>query len=434
MLTGHDSHEVNDNGIAAAVQPFAAQAADLVRTEDLAWRQRAAKVIPGGMYGHVRSTVMPDAYPQFMNRSAGAKVWDIDGNEYVDLMCAWGPMILGYGHPKVDEAFAKQLAQGDIADGPSPRMVELAERFVDVVAHADWAIFGKNGTDVTTTALTVARAATGKKKILKAAVAYHGSIPWCTPTPAGVTPEDRAHLIEFVYNDIESFAAAVAQAGDDLAGAILAPHRHDILTDQLPIVPEFARAVRRICDEKGAVLILDDVRSGFRVDVHGSWEPIGVRPDLTAFSKCIANGYPLSALTGISSLADAMSSVYVTGSFWYGAAAMAAGIACLDTMIETNAQAAIIARGEQLQAGLREQVTRHRLPAVVSGPAGMPFVRFDVEDPMSLAYPWSNELIRRGVYVHPFHNWFLSSAHTVLDIDRALEASDAAFALVASRL
>lgn len=410
------------------------RASALGRTADAEWRRRALAVIPGGMYGHVHVEELPEGYPQFFGKSSGSKVWDVDGHEYVDLMCAWGPMILGYGNADVSAAFNAELADRDLSGGPSPRAVELAERFVEVIAHADWAMFAKNGGDVTTLAVSIARAATGRRKVLKAAKAYHGSLPWCNPVLAGVTPEDRANLIEFVYNDVQSLEAAVAAAGDDFAALIVTPHSHEVHADQAPVDPAFARRAREICDKHGATLILDDVRAGFRTSLHGSWEPIGVRPDLTAFSKCIANGYPLAALTGVDSLRGAARSVYATGSFWYGSGALAAGLRCLDLLVELDAPSLINRVGDRLVDGLRAQAKSHGLDVVVSGPGSMPFLRFVDGDPMEYAYIWSAEALRRGVYLHPWHNWFVSAAHTDADMDRALEATDGAFAYLASRL
>ncbi len=248
-------------------------------TRDKALRARAAAVIPGGMYGHLdaRAGCRPATHSS-SSGDEGAHVWDADGNEYVDVMCSWGPVLLGHQHPKVEEAVAAQRAKGDCLNGPGPVMVELAELLVDRVAHADWALFAKNGTDATTTALMVARATTGKRKVLAARGSYHGSAPWCTPRLAGTAPEDRSNIILFEYNDVASLTAAAEAAGDDLAAAIVTPFRHDAGFDQELADPEFARALRALCDRSDAVLVLDDVRCGLRLAEGGSWESARCRP------------------------------------------------------------------------------------------------------------------------------------------------------------
>ena len=299
------------------------------RAVDNDLRARAKAVIPGGMYGHQNATRLPPALPQFMAEGDGCRVRDVDGNEYVDFMCSYGPIVLGHRHPAVEAAVRDQLSRGDCQNGPGAVMVELAELMVDVVDHADWAMFSKNGTDATTKCVTLARAATERRKVLVAEGAYHGSAPWCTPIIAGIVPEDRAHLLHYTYNDLESVEKAASVAGDDMAAIVASPFKHDARHDQELVDPAFARGLRSICDEAGAALILDDVRAGFRLAHGGSWEPIGVAPDLSAWSKAIANGYALAAVTGNDRFRDGAQKIFVTGSFWFSAVAMAASIATI---------------------------------------------------------------------------------------------------------
>jgi glutamate-1-semialdehyde 2,1-aminomutase len=381
------------------------------------------------MYGHMNVANMPEAYPQFMTRGAGCRMWDADDNEYIDFMCGWGPIVLGRQHPGVEAAVRAQLMVGDVLDGPSPVMVDLAELLVDIVPHADWAMLAKNGTDATTACVTIARASTGRRKILVANGAYHGAIPWCTPRPGGVLPEDRAHLGYFDYNDVASLRAAVDEAGDDLAGIIIAPVRQELARDQELATVEFARAIRDTCDRTGAVMILDDVRCGFRIDLAGSWQPLGVQPDLAAWSKAIANGYALAAITGKESLRAGASDIYITGSFWYSAVSMTAAVATLTELRDTDALARIADSGTRLREGLVAQAAAHGFAARQTGPVQMPLMRFADDDVTSeLARIWTNEVVKRGVYLHPVHNWFISAAHTPEDIESALERTDDAFA------
>lgn len=400
--------------------------------QDRALRLRAAAVIPGGMYGHMDVRTLPPGFPQFMSEGEGAWLRDVDGNEYVDFMCGWGPVLLGRRHPRVEAAVAEQTTRGDCFNGPGPVMVELAELLVDTMPHADWAMLAKNGTDATTACVTIARAATGKRRVLVARGAYHGAAPWCTPRPAGVLPEDRAHLAHFDYNDVASLREAVSDAGDDLAAVVVSPVRQDVRREQELADPAFAREVRALCDAAGAALVVDDVRCGFRLDLRGSWSPLGVEPDLSAWSKAIANGYPLAAVTGTDAFRPACSSVYVTGSFWYSAAPMAAAVATISELRETDALQRMADAGEQLRAGLATQAAAHGLEVRQTGPVQMPLLTFVRDDEsLSLASAWTGEAVRRGVYLHPWHNWFTSAAHTPDVVARALERTDEAFAAVA---
>lgn len=404
---------------------------DQVGAIDKSLRQRASRVVPGGMYGHLRASGLPAGYPQFFSRGEGCHVWDVDGRKYIDFMCSWGPIVLGHRHPAVDAAARKQMDQADCLNGPSERMVELAERLVGLVTHADWALFSKNGTDATTTCVTLARGATGKRKILLAKGAYHGAVPWCSPNPYGVMSEDRAHILYFDYNDVASLEAAVERAGDDLAAILVSAFRHDYGLDQdLPDVAFAARA-RALATENDAALILDDVRAGFRLTLHGSWDELGVQPDLSAWSKAIANGYALSAVLGNDRYRDAASQLFATGSFWCGATSMAAALATIDVLERENGPDQMRRMGERLRDGIAAQARRYNLGVRQSGPPQMPTLLFEDDTDYAKGERFVQEALSRGVYMHPKHNMFLSLAHTAADIDAALSVTDEAFKIVA---
>src|SRR6185503_14996998 len=397
-------------------------------TRDRALRDRAARVIPGGMYGHQNAALLPENFPQYFARAEGCRLWDTDGNEYIDYVCGFGPNLLGYRHPEVERAATLQATLGDCMTGPSPAIVDLGERFVEMVEHASWVLFCKNGTDATTWCVTIARAHTGKRKVLRARGAYHGSAPWCTPRPDGVLPEDREHQVLYEYNDIESLEAAVESAGDDLAAILVSPLRHDVFRDlELPD-PAFARRARELCDQKLAVLILDEVRTGLRL-AHGcSWEALGVRPDLSAWGKAIANGYPLSAVAGSEPLREAARRVYGTGSYWFAGVPMAASLATLEIAKRDSVVERIRRLGEMLREGIAAQAKSHSIGLRQTGPAQMPMILFDDDPERVRGNLWTSEAVDRGVYLHPWHNMCLSAAHTEEDIRRTLEVTDEAFA------
>jgi glutamate-1-semialdehyde 2,1-aminomutase len=403
------------------------------RSADASLRRRAARVIPGGLWGHMNATRLPESYPQYFARASGCRLWDADGKEYLDFMCSYGPMILGYGDEDVERAAARQRAEADIANGPGPVLVELAELVVETVPHADWVMFAKNGTDATTTCVTLARAGTGRRKVLVAHGSYHGAVPWCTPSLAGVTAEDRAHVVHFDYNDVASLEAAADEAGDDLAAILVAAYRHDVRRDQELPTAEFARAARALCDRKGAALIIDDVRAGFRLHLGGSWEPLGVRPDLAAWSKAIANGRALAAVTGNDRFRQAAQEIFVTGSFWCAAVPMAAAIATLRKLHAMDAVGHMARIGERLRAGIEAQARRHDIGVRQTGPVQMPMILFDDDPELEKGNLFAATALRHGVYLPPWHNMFLSLAHGEAEIDRALEATDQALAAVAGR-
>ena len=395
--------------------------------QDLELRRRAEAVIPGGMYGHQSTALLPDDYPQFFSRGEGAYLWDVDGSRYLDLMCAYGPQLFGYAHEAIDAAAVTQMRRGDPLTGPTELMVELAESMTAMVKHAQWAMFCKNGTDATTMALVTARAHTRRKTLVIAKGTYHGAAPWCTPRPAGTTPEDRANQIFCSYNDVESLEAAVARAGGDLAAIFASPFKHDAFVDQAMPAPAYARRARELCDERGALLVVDDVRGGLRLARDCSWSIAGVQPDLSSWGKCIANGHPISALLGSDKARAAAASIFVTGSFWYAGSPMAAGLATLRLVNTSDYLERIQRLGQKLRDGLQERASSSGFGIRQTGPAQMPLFLFDEDPDLRLGFYWSSAMLKRGVYVHPWHNMFLSAAMTDGDIDAALDAASGAF-------
>jgi glutamate-1-semialdehyde 2,1-aminomutase len=401
---------------------------------DQSLRQRAMKVVPGGMYGHEATTLLPASYPQFFARGEGAYIWDVDGNRYLDFMCAYGPNLLGYNNRQVNDVAVAQLALGDTMTGPSAHFVDLAEALVGMVSHADWAMFCKNGTDATTMAMTTARAQTGKRRVLVADGAYHGAAPWCTPMPAGVVPEERAFISKYQYNDVASLEAAVAAAGDDLAAIFASPFKHDAFVDQALPDPAYAKRARELCDETGAMLIVDDVRAGFRLIRDCSWELVGVRPDMSCWGKSFANGHPISALLGNDRCREGASHIYVTGSFWFAAVPMAAGVETLKILRTSDYLEKSVHLGTLWREGLDALAAKHGFALRQTGPVQMPQILFDNDPDYRVGFAWGEAMLKRGVYVHPWHNMFFCAAMTEADIQFALAAADEAFASVKAQL
>jgi len=385
------------------------------------------------MYGHQSTGLLPDVFPQFFTRAEGVRLWDADGNEYIDYMCAFGPNLLGYRHEGVDAAAAAQQRLGDTMTGPSEIMVELGEKFVSMVRHAGWAMFCKNGTDATSTAVVIARAHSNRRKILVARKTYHGSAHWCTPRPAGILAEDRAHIIYYEYNNPESLEAVFKAADGDVAAIIVAALRHEIFEDQALPHPDFARTARRLCDESGALLIVDDVRAGFRLARDCTWSTVGVQPDLSAWGKVIANGYPISALLGSEVAREAAQRIFVTGSFWFSAVPMAAAIATLGEIEGSDYLERIETTGQMLRNGLDRQAQGYGFKLRQTGPAQMPQIFFEDDPDFRLKYCWTEEALIRGVYFHPYHNMFISSALTASDVKATLEVTDQAFQALKQR-
>ena len=388
---------------------------------------RAIQVIPNGMYGHESAALLPSVTPQFFQKAKGTYLWDYSGKRYIDLMSAYGPNLFGYGHEEIDASYIAQMKELDVATGPSSVIIDLAERFTAQVTHADWALFCKNGTDATSISLMCARAHRGKRKVLFAAGAYHGAAPWCTPMPTGTVKDDRAHFIYYQYNDVESLKAAVAEAGDDFAGIFATPHRHEVVEDQAAPLKEYAQAARDLCDKHDALLIIDDVRAGFRIDRDCSWNQIDVQPDISAWGKAIANGHSISAVMGSDRAREAAKNIFVTGSFWFGAAAMAASLKTLEIIRESDYLERTISMGDTLREGLESISRTAGLNISQTGPSQMPLIMFNDAHgarELKLTYAISEGMMNAGVHFHPFHNMFVNAAMTKADISYILDSAN----------
>lgn len=396
--------------------------------------ERARQVIPGGIYGHATpALVVPGASPYYAQRAEGARYWDVDGNEFLDFTCAYGPVVLGYRHAGVDAAAEGQARLGDCLNHPAPVMVALAERLVALVDFAAWAVFGKNGSDVTTWCVQVAREHTRRKKILCVEGAYHGIGAWCTPGSGGLIEEDRAHVHRFRWNDAEHFDETMRRYGKEVAAVVTTPYHHPLFAPSRLPAPGFLAHVQSACVRHGAVFVLDDVRAGFRLHLGGSHRCFDFEPDMSCFSKAMANGYPIAAAVGKAHLRRAAERVFLTGSFWNSAVPMAAALATLATLEREGAIAHIAHIGRALARGLRDAAECRGLDVEISGPPGCPFLTFRNEKNLFRNQRFAAECLHRGVFFHPHHNWFLSAAHTRADVDQAIEVAGAAFDRIARR-
>ena len=396
-------------------------------SQSMALFKRASAVIPGGIYGHASpAATVPGAFPYFAHHAEGGRYWDVDGNAYIDLMCGYGPILLGYNHPEVNAVAAEVQARGDCFNHPTEYTVQLAEKLTQSIDSADWAVFGKNGSDMTSWAIRTAREFTGKKRIAKATHAYHGIDPWCVPGYGGIIAEDRAQIDAFEWNHIDSLTQLIEQQGDELAALMLTPFHHPAFADSVLPDPEFVNAVNQLTQQHGILLIIDDVRCGFRLHREGSHKLYGFEPDLICFSKALGNGYPISACVGRKALKVAASKCFLTGSFWNAAVPMAAALKTIEIAERDQVVDQLQRRGTQLVEGMLDLGLRYGLPLQASGPAAMPYVRVADDHSFRKQQALCAAATQNGLYLHPHHNWFLCAAHTREVIDEALQRFETA--------
>ena len=394
--------------------------------------QKAAKFIPGGIYGHqgpAEGCFIPiSAYPKFSERAKGSHFWDVDGNEFIDYMCAYGPNILGYCDEDVNAAAMEQIQKGDCVTAPSYKMVEFAELICDTVACADWAFFAKNGGDVTTLAMLTARAATGKKKIIFVDGYYHGVHQWTQRADAPwVLKGEVENNLMVKFNDIEGLKKLIEENKDDIACFISTPYMHGNFVDNVLPAEGYWQAVRKLCTDNGIVLIIDDVRCGFRLDLAGSDHYYGFKADMLCLCKGIANGYNVSCLCGQDFLRPVVSGITYTGSYWMSAVPFAAGIACINKMKALGGGAKHLELGRKVTEGLLKAAKENGVKLSISGEPCLFYMIIKDDNSLVLHQEWIAEMVKRGIYMTNHHNHFTNLSLTDEDIDRTSQVADEAF-------
>lgn len=399
---------------------------------------RAVKVIPSGIYGHqgpAEGCYVPiEAFPLYSQKAEGTYLWDLDGNKFIDYMCAYGPNILGYHDPDVDAAAAKQRAISDCTTLPNTKMIDFAELLVDTVASADWAFFAKNGNDVTTLAIMASRAYTHRKKIVFFKGYYHGVSPWTQKIDyAGVIEEDVVNNIYVEWNNFTQLEEVFERYKGEIAAVIGQPYMHgNFMDNELP-AEGFWQFVRKKCTEEGTVLVIDDVRAGFRLDLAGSDHYFGFEADMICFCKALANGYNVSALCGKDFIKNAVSSMSYTGSYWMSAVPFAAGIACIEKMRRLELPKLLIEKGTKLKEGLTDAAKEFGFDLHVTGVPSLFYLRIADDPSLKLHQEWIAECVKRGVFFTNHHNHFINYALSDDDIAETTDVAREAFSVVRER-
>ncbi|MCI0888629.1 MAG: glutamate-1-semialdehyde 2,1-aminomutase [Chloroflexi bacterium] len=413
---------------------------------------RAKAVIPGGVNSPVRSFGAVGGTPPFIARGAGARVWDVDGNSYVDFLGSWGPLVLGHAHPAVVEAVQRAAADGTSFGAPTEREVRLAELIVAAVPSIELLRLVSSGTEAVMSAVRVARAFTGRAKVLKFNGNYHGHADGMlvkagsgaatlgVPTSAGVPETYAAETLVAEYNDLGSVGALLEAHVNHIAAIIVEPVAGNM--GVVPPEPGFLEGLRRLADDAGALLIFDEVITGFRVAYGGAQARYGVTPDLTCLGKIIGGGLPVGAFGGradVMEMVAPLGPAYQAGTLSGNPLAVAAGTACLEALAKPGTYEALEALGAQAEAGLRAAAEATGTALTINRVGSM-FTAFFTEGPVRT---WADAagsdteryavffhgLLERGVYVAPsqFESAFVSLAHTTEDV--ALAAKAAAGAL-----
>jgi glutamate-1-semialdehyde 2,1-aminomutase len=414
----------------------------------------AKTVIPGGVNSPVRSFLAVGGEPKFIARGQGPYIFDVDGVQYVDYVGSWGPMICGHAHPKVVAAVAAQLEKGLGYGAPSEIETTLASMVCELVPSAELVRMVSSGTEAAMSAIRLARGITGRDKIVKFEGCYHGhadsllvkagsgALTLGVPTSPGV-PADLARLtIALNFNDAEQVAEAFGLEGERIAAIIVEPVAGNM--NCVPPVPGFLRTLREVCDRYGALLIFDEVMTGFRVGLHGAQGLYGVTPDITVLGKVIGGGLPVGAFAGPRNVMDYIAPVgpvYQAGTLSGNPLAMASGVATLEIVAESGFHDRLRATTEALVNGLKTLADEAGIPLATNHVTGM-FGLFFTEAPQVTNFEqvmacdsdrftrFFHGMLDAGVYLAPssFEAGFVSSAHDERTLDQTLSAARSVFA------
>lgn len=411
--------------------------------------QAAQLVMPGGVNSPVRACRAVGTYPRFLSEGRGSHVIDVDGNEYIDLICSWGPLILGHCHQAVEEAVLEAVRHGLSFGAPTEIEVKMAE-LVTKMTGTEMVRMVNSGTEAVMSALRLARGATGRSKIIKFAGCYHGhsdsmlvkagsgALTGGAPDSAGVPAEMAADTLTARYNDAASVRALLEANPGQVAAVIVEPVAANM--GVVPPQPGFLEALRGLCDAYGALLIFDEVITGFRLSAGGAQRHYGVHADLVTYGKIIGGGMPVGAYAGSRKLMEQVSplgAVYQAGTLSGNPVAMAAGLAQLE-ILENNPDVytALERKGKRLQEGLQEIFRKAKVPAQVNRAGSIltvffsktPVTGYDQARACDLERfaKWYRGLLEHGIYAAPsqFEAMFLSTAHQEEDIDAILVAAE----------
>ena len=412
---------------------------------------RAQARLPGGVNSPVRAMRAIGRDPIFVDRGSGAELVDVDGNHFVDWVCSWGPLVHGHAHPEVVAAVADAALRGTSFGAPTPGEVDLADEVARRMPAVQMLRMTSSGTEASMSAMRLARAATGREKVLKFAGAYHGHVDGllaqagsglatqALPASPGVPAAATAATVIVPWNDAEAVSRAVAEIGGELAAILCEPYAANM--GLVPPAEGFLELLRELATQSGALLVFDEVITGFRVARGGAQELTGVEPDLVVMGKVIGGGLPAAAYGGPTELMERVApagDVYQAGTLSGNPLAVAAGLTAL-RLLDEAAYARLAATTDALAAGLREAAAAASVPVQVATAPGLLTVFFSAEPVRDLAgaqacdleahAAWCRALLARGVYPPPsqFEAWFPSLAHGPEHVERTVEAAAAAF-------
>ena len=419
--------------------------------------EEAQELIPGGVNSPVRAFKAVGDHPVFIEKAEGSKLYDADGNEYVDYICSWGPMLLGHQPEAVTKAVQEALLKGSTYGAPTAAEVEIAKLIVDAVPSVEMVRMVNSGTEATMSAIRLARGYTKRNKLVKFEGCYHGhadhllikagsgALTFGVPSSPGVPESIASETLSATYNDLDSVKKLFAEYPDQIAAVIVEPVAGNM--GLIPPVEGFLEGLREVTAEYGALLIFDEVISGFRASFGGAQKVFNIMPDITCLGKIIGGGLPVGAYGGKKEIMQHVAPVgpvYQAGTLSGNPLAMAAGIATLKELAKPGVYETIEAKAKKLAEGVQAAAEKAGVTVSINHSASLLTVFFTGEKVDSYAAAMTSDtakfkvffqsMLNQGVYLPPsqFECWFVSLAHTDEDIEKTIAAAEKAFADVAA--
>jgi len=386
----------------------------------------AQTLVPGGVAGIRRPyNFVPGEYPIFFEKGKGGRIIDVDGNEYIDYLCAYGPIVIGYREEEIDNAVIEQIKEKGICFSLTQKLQnELVYKLRELIPSCEMASIVKTGSDATTIAIRVARAYTGKKKIARCG--YHGWHDWCVEVKGGIPEKLYEDVLEFHYNDLDQLEDILKNNQDDMAGIIITPVGHPLAEPVQMPKPGYLEGVRALADKYGCVLIFDEIRSGFRCAMGGAQALFGVTPDLTTIGKAMANGYAIAALVGKREYMKVLEKdVFLSSTFFPNSDAQVAALKTIEILQRDKMLDVLAAKGNNFAQQVEKVVADSGIPARFSGAPWMPFITFPRDEAglyKKLRTEFYTQLIRRGVFLQPYHHGYICYRHTDEDLAYTVQA------------
>ena len=392
----------------------------------MAMYEEALKSVPGAVAGIRRPyNFVQGEYPIYFEHGKGGRITDVDGNEYIDYLCAYGPIIIGYREEEIDKAVQKQVNEkGFCFSLTQPIQNDLVLKLKEIIPSCEMVSLVKTGSDATTIAIRVARAYTGKTKIARCG--YHGWHDWCVEVKGGIPEKLYEDVLEFPYNDLQKLEDLLKANKGDMAAIIITPIGHPLGSAVEMPKPGYLEGVRKLADKYECVLIFDEIRTGFRVALGGAQEYLGVTPDLTTVGKAMANGYAVAALVGKEEYMKVLATdVFLSSTFFPNSDSIVAALKTIEILQRDKVLDVVAAKGEKFAADVNKVIADSGMPVEFSGAPWMPFITFLRDDEglyKKLRVKCYTELIRRKVFLQRYHHGYICYRHTDEDLAYTVNA------------